>query len=633
MHKEIVTHLNGFSENFDIINKLIIGAYLEFNKISLKHNQLILDVIQGNDKKKVQLFIDLVRAKNKKFDFEDLIELFELTIPHYDIVVNGAVYTPKYIKSYIVTESFRLVDKPYEDTVVGDIACGAGAFLYTVAETIKEKTEKSFFAIFRDNIFGLDISDYSIERTKILLTLLALSNREDREFFEFNLYVDDALGFDWFSEHEGFNGFDMVVGNPPYVRSKHLSSDSKLLMKNWEVTKSGNVDLYIPFFEIALKYIKPLGVLGYITVNTFKRSVNARKLREFFKENQYLLSMIDFGSHQVFSKKTTYTALVFIEKKESKTINYEKLAPEDLVNKKRVFNKVDYELLDTYKGWMLNSKEILKNIKKIESCGIPLGEKYPIKNGLATLANDVFIFKSIDADEVYYYHTNGHKIEKTICRDVIKPNRLKNESEIEDLREKIIYPYYKDVQEEYNIVSRKQNLFKENYFKENYPFAYAYLESHKPKLLARDKGEANKKYQWFEFGRTQALADRGEKLFFPYMSGQPYFVYSNQKDLLFYAGYAIFLDDKSPREIEILKIILKSEVFWYYIKHTSKPYSGNFYALAKNYVKDFGVCSLNLEEENYLLDIDSDKERNRFLMSKYTLDDSPLEMILYKKAG
>ena len=619
MHKDIVTHLNNFSEDFNIVNKLIIGAYLEFNEINLAKNQLILEVINGNDKTKVQLFIDLVRAKNKKFDFEDLIELFELTIPPYDIVVNGAVYTPNYIKNYIVEESFKLIDKAYEEVVVGDIACGAGAFLYTVAQTIKKETAKSFFEIFRDNIFGLDISDYSIERTKILLTLLALSEGEDRKSFEFNLAVDDALGFDWYSEYEGFRGFDMVVGNPPYVRSKHLSNDSKLLMKNWEVTKSGNVDLYIPFFEIALKYIKPQGVLGYITINTFKRSVNARKLREFFKENRYALRMLDFGSHQVFTKKSTYTALVFIEKKESSNILYEKLTPQALRDKKRVFNKIDYELLDTHKGWMLNSKEILKNIKKIESCGVSLGEKYPIKNGLATLANDVFIFKPTDEDKKYYYHEDGFKIEKGICRDIIKPNRLKREDEIEALKEQIIYPYYKDEKEDYNIVSRKQNVFEEAYFRKNYPFAYTYLENHKIKLLARDKGKANKKYRWFEFGRTQALADKGEKLFFPYMSGQPYFVYSNQKDLLFYAGYAIFLNNKSPREIEILKIILKSEVFWYYIKHTSKPYSGNFYALAKNYVKDFGVCELSKEEEDILLEMNSNQRINQFLMNRYGL--------------
>ena len=126
------------------------------------------------------------------------------------------------------------------------------------------------------------------------------------------------------------------------------------------------------------------------------------------------------------------------------------------------------------------------------------------------------------------------------------------------------------------------------------------------------------KYKWYEFGRTQALADYGEKILFPYMSSQAYFVYSQQKDLLFYAGYAIFLDNISKREVDILKIILKSKVFWYYIENSSKPYSGNFYALAKNYVKDFGICELSKEEEDFLLKSNS-KEREFFLMKKYEI--------------
>jgi hypothetical protein len=69
--------------------------------------------------------------------------------------------------------------------------------------------------------------------------------------------------------------------------------------------------------------------------------------------------------------------------------------------------------------------------------------------------------------------------------------------------------------------------------------------------------------------------------------------------------------------LKILKRILESNVFWYYIKNTSKPYSGNFYALAKNYVKDFGICALTHGEEDFLLKSESLKERNEFLIEKY----------------
>ncbi len=143
------------------------------------------------------------------------------------------------------------------------------------------------------------------------------------------------------------------------------------------------------------------------------------------------------------------------------------------------------------------------------------------------------------------------------------------------------------------------------------------MKGNKEQLLNRDKGK-NKKYKWFEFGRTQALNDFGKKLLFPYMAGQPYFVYSDQKDLLLYAGYAIYFD--SERELKVLKRILESDIFWYYIKQTSKPYSGNFFALAKNYVKDFGVCELDENEKEYLLNTNSFDERNNFLLDKYGLN-------------
>jgi methylase of polypeptide subunit release factors len=620
MHRDISTHLNQLSNNLTIVNKLIVGAYLEFNSIKLKYNRVILSYIEGNDKKEVSEFIELVKIKNGKFDFEDLIRLFEITIPSKDTITNGAVYTPKSIRDYIVKTSFTAVSSLDHNTIiVGDIACGTGAFLYSVSKEIKRQTQKSFYQIFKDNIFGLDISDYAIERTKILLTLLALSQGEDREEFIFNLFVGNALSFDWYKRYKPFRGFDIVVGNPPYVRSKHLSKETQQLMSKWEVTKSGNSDLYIPFFEIALKYLKDkTGILGYITVNTFKRSLNARKLRSYLNSNRFNLSILDFGSYQVFNKKSTYTCIVFIQKSSKHFILYEKINPKN-IEQKREFSKIEYALLDDKKGWLLNTSEIVKNIKKIESIGIPLGEKYPIKNGLATLSNTLFIFKPVDEDENYYYHQE-HKIEKSICRDIIKPNRLKREEEIEQLKEKIIFPYHKENRpKEYNIISTKMRLFDELYFKENFPYAYSYLFSHKKQLLSRDKGKSSKKYAWYEFGRTQALADYGEKLLFPYMSNQAYFVYSNQKDLLFYAGYAIFLDNKSQREIELLKIILKSKIFWYYIEHSSKPYSGNFFALAKNYVKDFGICELSREEEDFLLD-SSNLERDEFLVKKYGIN-------------
>lgn len=81
-------------------------------------------------------------------------------------------------------------------------------------------------------------------------------------------------------------------------------------------------------------------------------------------------------------------------------------------------------------GQHLNDSTVLENIAKIESTGKSLGNSFVIKNGLATLANDIFIFKAEKSDSQYYYISRdgkNYRIEKDICRDIIKPNILKSE--------------------------------------------------------------------------------------------------------------------------------------------------------------------------------------------------------------
>ena len=156
----------------------------------------------------------------------------------------------------------------------------------------------------------------------------------------------------------------------------------------------------------------------------------------------------------------------------------------------------------------------------------------------------------------------------------------------------------------------------EVHFKTNYPNAYKYLLLYKDELSLRDK-EGREYEKWYAFGRNQALTIHGYKLLFPYISSTPCFVFTEDKDLLFYNGYAIL--SESIIELKILQKILMSKIFWYYIKSTSKPYSGNFFSIAKNYVKNFGVCDLTEQDKEKLLDLNNPNEIDVFLMKKYEL--------------
>lgn len=152
-----------------------------------------------------------------------------------------------------------------------------------------EKTKKTLKIFFKENIFGVDIQSYSVDRAKILLSLLAITEGEDAKEFEFNLHTGNSLNFDWTKNNKNFKGFGLILGNPPYVYSRNMDKQTKALVKNWSVCSTGHPDLYIPFFQIGYELLAKNGVLGFITVNTFMHSVNGRALRKYFTENKVSL--------------------------------------------------------------------------------------------------------------------------------------------------------------------------------------------------------------------------------------------------------------------------------------------------------------------------------------------------------
>ena len=611
MNKDLKNIINQFSDDENTLNKILVSIFINSNSLKVKNNKLSKDLILTKESS----FYHHIIFATYKFSFDELIESFELAIPSQDKVVNGAVYTPNYIKSFIVENSLWKVKKPLLKIKSADISCGCGAFLFTIANKQKKDTQRPFSEIFEENIFGLDICQTSIKRTEILLSLLAISQGEDEKQFKFNLFCGNALSFDWKSNCSSVKsneGFDLIVGNPPYVRAKNIDSETKKLLADWSVTKSGNPDLYIPFFEIGLENLNKNGILGYITVNSFFKSVNARELRKYLQTNKYALSIIDFGDEKLFESKSAYTCICFLSKEKSEYLLFKKETSKTLQkNGLEKFNKIPFKDLDFQRGWIINNKQIVENIKRIENAGESLGTKYKIKNGIATLSNDIYIFKPIAENENYYTLVrNGKKfeIEKDICRDIIKPNILKYEHEIESIKEKLIYPYTNGI--------TPLSLMKEEQLKSNFPKTYEYLSFHKDELQKRDKGNGDYG-AWYAFGRTQALTDKGYKLLFPYIAKDPHFVFTDQKDMMIYCGYAIF--NESVEELKILKRILESKVFDYYMQNTSKPYSSGYLSYAKNYVKNFGVCELTEKDRYFLSNGATKDEVDDFLIEKYQL--------------
>lgn len=611
MKNQIFRFLKSYSTKPLEVDRLIVSAYLVKNKLTIRKNEeLGAYFIKSEDETEYEhlsKFVEIITRELGSFKLEDLIEVFEFVISPSDRIINGAIYTPIEIRKYIVDKVFEEKRDSVNHLRVADISCGCGGFLLTAAQVLKKLTSNSYSQIFKNQIFGLDIQDYSITRTKLLLSLLALTEGED-EIFEFNLYQGDTLIFNWQNIYENFSGFDVIIGNPPYVCARNLSEEVKQNLSNWSVCKTGNPDLYIPFFQIGFESLSENGILGFIAMNTFFKSLNGRALRDYFKQNNIKLSIIDFGTYQIFKSKSTYTCICFIEKKEQEYIHFYQSDQKKLPKSHNQFSKVYYSMLDSKKGWNLKDNKI---ISKIESTGIAFGDLYNTRHGIATLKNDIYIFKPIQEDDNYYYLQNGelYQIEKGICRDILNSNKLSRDVSFDEIKEKVIFPYTNE---------DKPKLLDEVSFKQYFPNAYNYLSDKRAILAKRDKGKG--KYEnWYAFGRTQSLERVRNKLFFPKMSDQiPSYIINSDENLLFYNGQAIIGHNQD--EMMIIKKIMESRLFWYYIKTTSKPYSSDYYSLNGNYISNFGICNLSDTEKEFVLNEQDKDALNIFFERKYDID-------------
>ncbi|MEO8234618.1 MAG: N-6 DNA methylase [Flavobacterium sp.] len=592
------------------VDRLIISAFLHINKILLNNNSLLLSYsINENDEDYENLngFIDVIKNIKDKFTIEDLIELFEFVISPSDRIVNGAIYTPSDIREYIISQSFRKVGNQLLNAKIADISCGCSGFLYSAAKEIKRRTGNSYQCIFQNQIFGLDIQEYSVTRSKLLLSLLALSEGEDVEQFHFNIHQGDTLIFNWSEVINDFQGFEIIVGNPPYVSARNLDIEAKENVKLWEVCSTGNPDLYIPFFQIGYENLAPNGILGYITMNTFFKSLNGRALRKYFEDNRIAIRIIDFGTHQIFKSKSTYTCICFLENAEQNFVEYYKSVTKELPTNRNLYNRVNFHNLDAKKGWNLNNNEV---ISRIESVGTPFGELYKTRHGIATLRNDLFIFKPVAEDEDFFYLQNGnlYPIEKGICKDILNSNKLSRSIDFDTVREKVLFPYNNN---------NKPKALEEEFLKDVFPEAYKYFKKKKQELAKRDKGKGEYE-KWFAFGRTQSLEKVENKLFFPKFSDKtPDFLISNDIDLLFYNGLAVI--GHSEEEMLLAKKIMESRLFWYYIKTTSKPYSSSYYSLNGNYINNFGICDFTNNEIDFILNENNKDTLDAFFEERYEI--------------
>jgi len=560
----------------------------------------------------------------------------------------GIYYTPKFVVQYIVENTVgRLLRERSHDEIrklrILDPACGSGSFLIEAFDrldryhqeargTAQRSDEKAIqddflerLRILRDNIYGVDLDPQAVEIARLNLLLKTLYQRALLPKLEDNIRCGNSLisgmptelsqyfGADWegkrpFNWEEEFpkimeeGGFDVVIGNPPYVRIQTLDRDEVTYYKDKYQAATGNYDIYTLFVERGWELLKPGGLFGMILPSKFMQASYGKGLRSLLSEAKAVNKVVDFGHEQVFGTGTTYTCLLFLQKVESKRLFYvpaeEYLEGQEdtpnLEDAEREGGWVKSEKL-TRAPWVLVVGPEGRLIEKLQAAGPPLNE----------FATNIFTGLQTSADKIYALEARGeprgglvkvfsrqtgkvYQLETTLLKPLISGKHVKRYSHPRS-NILLLFPY--------EVSDGEATLIRQKEFETEYPRCWEYLIEAKTALEAREGGRM-RGAQWYAFGRTQNLGlHEFRKLALPRLVKRLTATYD--RDGTFYldnvdVGGVLLKKQEEAHHLYMLGL-LNSRVLDFYFRHTSVPFRGGFYSANRQFISPLPIRRIDFD--------------------------------------
>ena len=393
----------------------------------------------------------------------------------------------------------------------------------------------------------------------------------------------DFFDAEWmFGEKQGF---DVVIGNPPYVRQEKIK-ELKPILKNQYVSYSGVADLYVYFYERGLQLLKTGGILTYISSNKYLRSGYGKKLRKFLGTNALILQLIDFGDAPVFTS-IAYPSIIVLKKlmagfsdgigrrlnlknqdealAEVKVFNWKPGPPINEFSdyfKAHYFKMPQQEL--TAEGWRLEPPEMLRLLEKIKKAGKPLSEYVEGKfyRGIVTGFNNAFVIDSQIRNRLIDKHPSSSEI--------IKPL----------LRGRDVKRWHLNYEDLWLIFTRRGiNI-------DQYPAIHEYLKKYKKRLTPGIQGGRKAgSYKWYEIQDNIAYWQDFEqpKIIYPNICKRNEFAWDESG---YYTNQKAFI---IPNASKYLLGVLNSNItMWLFNKLLAKLQNG-YYEPSAIYIKEFPI--------------------------------------------
>ncbi|GCE95610.1 hypothetical protein NIES46_36760 [Arthrospira platensis NIES-46] len=386
------------------------------------------------------------------------------------------------------------------------------------------------------------------------------SGKISLNFFQYHLHFRDVF------DEKG--GFDVVIGNPPYVRQEAIKELKPALKAEYECY-TGVADLYVYFYERGLSLLKSGGHLTYISSNKYFRAGYGEKLRKFLGEKAKVDVLIDFGDASVF-EAIAYPSIILLNKAkpdnhQARVFNWE--IGQSIDEFAAVFKKQNFLLLQkelTADGWRLESPATLRLLDKLRAAGTPLGEYVNGRfyRGILTGYNEAFVVDRETRDRLIAEHPSS--------QEVLKPF----------LRGRDVKRWCVNYQDLWLIFTRRGIDI------DKYPAIKNYLMQYKDRLTPGIKGGRKKgTYKWFEIQDNIAYWQEFEKTHIVWgnLSIKPNFCFAQPGFHLSAPANLIVSDSK------FLLAILNSQFTNYFISQIAAVRGGSFLEYKPMYVSKIPI--------------------------------------------
>jgi hypothetical protein len=309
---------------------------------------------------------------------------------------------------------------------------------------------------------------------------------ENKDSFDIKIFFEEV-----FNEN---GGFDIVIGNPPYVALQKIKDDKlKKIYKNNYKVFTGNTDLYCLFIELGSSILSKQGSLGFITSNKWIKTGYGKTLREYVLDNTEIIKLIDLKSLKIFKKADVDTSIIFFKKGNSSNLKFVNI-DESKFNENVEYsfsNVTNIDLDKLYDPWVLAGDKELDLFWKIKNKNNLIDiDRAAFRYGIKTGLNDVFLISEEKKNELINLDSKNSKIIKPCLRGTDILNYTFNKA-VDYL---IYIPWHFPLNTK-NIVGA--SLEAEKKFKSDFRILYDYMMQFKELLKKRNKSETGKVYEWY----------------------------------------------------------------------------------------------------------------------------------------